>query len=357
MIFRIVGNICLALAVLFYATVLWMINAGASEHDGAQGGAWGLIFLLLPLWFCLAMALCASNANGGLDWLSLGKGSRYLLVVVACLAMAVTTILSGALRHATADQIPWAMRPLVPGAWALWTFPVAVAVFCVLTVNPRLGPSPPQLALRLPVGVAGGLSLLVVCGLLLQWFVSSQQMQAARVDAIVSEEAERARRQLDEVRALDARTNLRELLPYTNRYKDSQVRQLALEKIRAVPDLEEQLAVGLRSRWCEGVLMFLDASDPPDSKPLAEPARDAFLILAEQARQLVREPGTLYPDTFDYDVRLIVAAAEKFRPFGVDYAPAIRVYRTALDEPRRPIIKFNATATLDAWLARRARGR
>jgi hypothetical protein len=32
-----------------------------------------------------------SAANGGLDWLSMARGSQYALVVVTCLAMAVVT--------------------------------------------------------------------------------------------------------------------------------------------------------------------------------------------------------------------------------------------------------------------------
>jgi len=68
------------------------------------------------------------------------------------------------------------------------------------------------------------------------------------------------------------------------------------------------------------VLIFLDASDPPDGKPLAEPARDAFLSAAEHVRTTLREPGTLYPDSFEFQARLVLSVADKFHPFGVDYA-------------------------------------
>lgn len=355
MISRAIGNLCIGLAMLLYALPLPFLAGEPPGHDGSQGAAWGIIFTLIPLWFCLTVALCVSAANGGLDWLAVPRGTLYLLAAVTCLAMAVVTGLSGILRNETADQIPWAMRPLVPWAWAMWLFPILVSTFCLLTINPGLGAAIPRLVLRLPLGAAGGLSLLVAFGLLAQWFISSQQKQAARIDTIVSEQAERTQRQMEEVRGYDANTHLSFVLGYTNRYNDPKLRELALEKIRAVPDLEEQLATGLRGEWCLEVLVFLDASDPPDGKPLAEPAREAFTILADRARARTRNPELLYPDSFDFDVRLILSVADKFRGFGVDYAPAIRAYRGALDEPREQKIKFNAAAALSDWLARDAK--
>ena len=357
MILRTIGNLCVGLAVLLYAVPLPILIEEPRSHDGGQSEAWGLILVLIPLWFCLAVALCARTANGGLDWLSIGRGSQYALALATCLAMAVVTGLSGLLRHETADQIPWAMRPLVPFAWALWIFPLAIAIFSVLTINPALGADVPRLALRAPVGLVGSMSLLVSFGMLAQWFVSSQQNQAARVDAIVNEQSERTQSQIEDLRGHDANTELSFVLGYTNRYHDPKLRELALEKIRAVPDLEEQLITGLRSQWSESVLIFLDASDPPDGKPLAEPARDAFLSTAEHVRTTLREPGTLYPDSFEFQARLVLSVADKFHPFGVDYAPAIRAFRSALDEPHDPKIKFNCAADLDAWLARDAKRR
>jgi hypothetical protein len=354
-ILRTIGNLGIGLAVLLYAIPLPMIIVAPPTHDGGQSEAWGLIFLLLLLWFCLAVALCVSAGSGGLDWLAIGRGSQYALALVTCLAMAMVTAMSGLLRHETADQIPWAMRPLVPFAWAMWVFPLAIAIFSLLTINPALGADVPRLLLRAPLGLVGGMSLAVSIGMLGQWFVSSQEKQAARVDAMVNESSERTKRQMEEVRALDANTQLNQMLGYTNRYHDEALRELALQKIRAVPDLEEQLAFGLRSPWYEYVLIFLDAADPPDGKPLAEPARDAFLAVVDNVRTTLRSPATVHPDSFDFQARLVLSVAEKFRAFGVDYAPAIRAFRTALDDPHDPKVKFNCAADLDAWLARDAK--
>jgi hypothetical protein len=190
MILRTVGNLCVGLAVLLYAIPLPIVISEPRSHDGGQSEAWGLMLLHLVLWFCLAIALCVSAANGGLDWLSMARALQYALLVVTCLAMAAVTALSGLLRHETADQIPWAVRPLVPYAWSMWIFPLVVVVFCLLTINPGLG-AVPRLVLRAPLGLVGGISLLVSFGMLVQWFISSEQQQAARANAIVSEASAR----------------------------------------------------------------------------------------------------------------------------------------------------------------------
>lgn len=354
MILRIAGNLCVGLAVLLYAVPLPMLISEPPSHDGGQSEGWGLILLQLVLWFCMAVALCVSAANGGLDWLWMARSLQYALVVVTSLALAVVSTMSGLLRHETADQIPWAARPLVPYAWAMWVFPLAIMVFCLVTINPALD-AIPRLVIRAPLGLAGGIALLVSFGMLAQWFISSQLRQAARIDATFAGDSARTRQQIEELQKYDANTQLSSVLSYTNRYNDDKVRELALEKIRAVPDLEEQLITGLRSPWFESVLIFLDDADPPDGKALAEPARDAFLLQAEAARATIRAGGFLYPDSFDYQGRLVLSVADKFRAFGVDYVPAIRAFRSAFDEPHDQKVKFACAARLDEWLAREAK--
>lgn len=95
MILRTIGNLCLGLAVLLYAIPRPMIVSAARTHDGGQSEAWGPMLLLVLPWFCPAVALCMSAANGGLDWLSIARGPQYALMLVTCPGMAVVTGLSG----------------------------------------------------------------------------------------------------------------------------------------------------------------------------------------------------------------------------------------------------------------------
>jgi hypothetical protein len=344
------GNVWLGLATLFYAGVLFVDfqTAGLSKSD--QSAFWLLGALLPALWFFLAMALCASVAKGGLDWLKAPRGGQIALVVVACVSFAVVTWLSGVLRGEPADQIPWGMRPLI--SWAIWVFPLVVLAFCVLTIHPTIVARVPAVVFRVPLAAVGALSLLAGGGMLIEWVGSMQLQDQERVERLVSEEAQRHQRRLDEVQALDAEKDMGRLLGYTNRYDDAKVREAALAKIHSNPNLEQELAAMLSNLMGDDVLIFLDASDPPDKKALAEPVREALVTVANEVRESMHGSGTLHADSFDYQAKLVLSVAERFGELGVDYAPAIRAFRNALDEPREEKVKFGCTAMLDGWLAR-----
>jgi hypothetical protein len=46
----------------------------------------------------------------------------------------------------------------------------------------------------------------------------------------------------------------------------------------------------------------------------------------------------------------VLAAADRFKPFGVDYVPAMRTYRAAMDEPNRNHFVPQCRATIDQWI-------
>ena len=350
------GNIWLGLSALLYSILLFIGSQTWSLPKSDQSLFFLLSALLPPLWFCLAMSLSLSVANGGLDWLAISRGGQKVLVWVTCLTLLVVTWFSGNMRREPPDQMPWAMRPLVAGAWAMWLFPLVVLIFCALIIHPGLGRAAPPLGLHAPLAAVGGLSLLVTVGMVAEWVVNSHRHEQAKADAIVSEMDRRVQNQLAELQALDADKQLLVALGYTNRYNDAKVREQALSKIRAVPGLEDQLAAGLRSPLYEQVLIFLDASDPPDRQPLAEPARDAFLSLADSTLAAMRDRnGRVIPGNVDYDARLMLSVADKLQGLGVDYAPAIRAFRSALDEPRAEKLRFECIPAVDSWLARDAK--
>ena len=352
MIGRVAGNLSIGLALLLYAVPLPLVFWSPRGHDGGQGYGWGLILVLVPLWFLLAVALLVSAMNGGLDWTRMARGWQFALVLVTSLAMAVVTTLSGMLRYETADQIPWAVRPLTPFGWAMWVFPLVVILFSAVTINASLGGTLPPFALETMAGVVGGISLLVSFGMLAQWFAFSMQKQAARDGALVAEAAQRPLRELEELRGYDANKDFYIVLGYTNPFNDPRVRALALEKIRAVPNLDEQLAGTLRGPGYDRALMFLATPDASADRALAEAVRDAFLLQAQSTRERMQQPSDVRADDFDFDCRSILSVAEKFRSYGVDYVPAIRSFRSALDEPHHPNVRFACAAQLDDWLAR-----
>jgi len=297
---------------------------------------------------CLGFALAVATAGGALDWLGTGRGMQFAILAASCIAMLAVTWLSGVLREEPAEA-PWAERPFL--IWALYVFPPLIAAVAMLMVNPRLSASLPSLLVRVPLSAIAGASLLVVAGMLGEWMVSIQMREQEHAVAVVAEADERTKTQLAEIPKLDPEKDFGQLLGYTNRFHDSRIRALALETLHSNPNFERDLAAALRNNWRTDALIFLDANDAPVNKAIAEPARDAMFAMADEVRDLIKTESTLHADSFDYRARLVLSVADKLRGMGVDYVPAVRAFRNALDEPRSDKPKANCMAAIDKWLA------
>jgi hypothetical protein len=357
MMARIAANICMGLAGLIYLFGMPFFAASCKTYRDPNGGDPFLLFAQFPLWFLLIIAFCAGTAKGGLDWLLMPRGGQYAVALAAGVAMAVVATMSAAFHYYPEDRIPWAIRPFVPSAWAMWVFPGVVLCFCLFTVNPDLGSFLPRVALRATVAAVGGVSLLVAAGLLCEHIVSSQQRMRASMEKEESQRREEVQRAMAELQALDVANNL----GVASRYLyDPALSKVAIEKIHAVPDLEQRLAAGLRSDWSYEILLLLDTTDPPDKKALAEPVRDALSRVADLVLKYMRGGDYLHPYSFRSEASVALSVADKYSGLGVDLSPPIRAFRSALNEPHstsggyQQEIKFDCAADLDSWLARNA---
>jgi hypothetical protein len=350
----------LAHGALMLAALLLLLLLGvavgpeARGPDAATGRLTAVTLLALPFWCCLSLAAGVATARGGFDWLAAGRGARYALVLSACTAVAVVTWLSAGLRHEPPDQIPWAVRPLV--SWALFVVPTAGLAAVLLALRPALRESVPPLAFRGLVLAVGGVALATGAGLLGQWLVASQQRAAARVEASLREQERRDRQVLAEVEAMDPIADFGPLLGFTSRLESEPIRTLALRKVLSHPSLAEELAARVRDGWSGEVLTFLESNDPPEPRAVAETARAAMLGVAAHVRDRMQNAHWLYDDSFDSAVRRVLAVADKLAGHGVDYVPAVRAVRAALDVPRRQRIEPRCVRTLDRWLAGHAPG-
>jgi hypothetical protein len=345
------GNIALGLSLLLFLILQFLAFPGPTRGENGMGQAFGLALILLPLWICLGGALLASAGIAALDWLTSSRGLQITALVFSCIAMMVVSWFSSLMIHEPANQIPWAARPFL--YWAIEAFPIVVMIFCAVTLNSRSG----GWWLRVPLALVAASAMLSIVGMLGEWFISSQQREYARADAIVSEQDQRTKDQIQEVTIADPEKDFGNLLLFTNRYHDAKVREPAAAKLRTNPNLERELAEYLRNGRDEP-LIFLDATDPPDRKPLAEPFRDGVLVMAKEVRERLRTEYTFHADSFDFDTRLILSVAEKLRGLGTDLVPAIREYRAAMEEPRADKSskeRLNCITVLDSWLKQNGR--
>ena len=108
----------------------------------------------------------------------------------------------------------------------------------------------------------------------------------------------------------------------------------------------------LRSSSFEPGLTYLRDNDPPgDPAPLAEPARDAILLSAERLRGEIATGRPVEAKDIEARVDSILTVAGKFSKYGVDFVPAVRACRAALDAPKQAEVPSSSLKKMDTWLA------
>jgi hypothetical protein len=347
---QITGNIVVSLALFLYALTLQLLLHDVTQKRDQGGALWGSLFIILPLWILLTIGMLLATARGGFDWLPVSRGTQYFIAALFGIALLVVTFFSFLTKIEHAGQLPWAVRPF--GAWALFLFPPVAMAFVFLTLNSSLSGKISLPTRSAPLIFIGALSLLACIAMLGQWVMHAQRKQVARAERAVAAHNERDRNIMERLQTLSATNDFAELLGFANRFENPDIRKVAIEKAQSHPEFMAALKRVLDNGWVSQALVYLDACDIADPKVLATSVREAIAVLTEDAKDSVARTHTFHADQFDWNTRLILSVADKFSEAGVDYVPAIRVYRATLDSQRTRDVKINARQTLDAWLAK-----
>src|SRR5262249_53644868 len=157
---------------------------------------------------------------------------------------------------------------------AAYMVPLALAVLGGLWLNSdRL--DFPQRPLRIAFGVMTAIALLsnIVFGVEIRLGQKREADETARTHFAI-------------VQQTDAEKDFTGLLRYSSRTERAPTRELAVQKILATgPRFNDLMIECLKTPMFEEGLTYLRDNEPPgDAAPLAEPARDAFLSLANRFR-------------------------------------------------------------------------
>ncbi len=355
-----IGNICLALASLLYILFLGTLSMemGASRSDLSGVVIFPILSLLLFILF--STAFCAVAANGKLDWIGWPRGTQYFSVIVSCLTLTIIIGFSALVRKEPASDIPWAIRPFIP--WAPLVLPPVLIAVSFLWLNRDLGASIVWLrgafVCLCAIGLLTGLGLL---GEIVYW---NQQRTNQRIGEITERENDRDRMILDQVKAADPEKDFGSLLGQTSRFEKPEIRALALQKVLSNTNFTSMMAAHLRGQTYFNVaLIFLRDNDPPDKAALAEPVRDAFVLVAQSVRDTMHTEFNPRGFEFTSDADEVLVVADKFASYGVDYTAAILAYRAALDEPgqsthyKEESLKTDLASRgqVDRWLAKKGK--
>src|SRR5262249_17817931 len=152
-------------------------------------------------------------------------------------------------------------------------FPVVAMAFVAIALN-----GVATFAVRLAFAMMTAVSILATLGMLLQLLVHSSQRQAARVEQLVSENNKRDRDILERLQTLNPTNDLPELLGFSNRFENPDIRKLAISKAESHPQFRDALASVLKTWRADSALVYLDACDvsPADKAFLAEAVRSAI---------------------------------------------------------------------------------
>jgi hypothetical protein len=347
----ILGNLLLGLSAFLYLVPLQIFLRQPIVHSGHNaGGVIGFVFVTIPLWLTLFLACCVLLARGQFDWLGGGRGWQLLVLFVTFLALTVVTSLAAMLRED--PQIPWALRPVMP--WGIYLLPLLAMLPVLFQLNPAVGAAVPLLASRLMLSACGAVALISSLGMVVEWIVWQEKRAAAAVKEQAAFEDKNLRSLVAEVEALDPINDLGRLLGHAaaNRYEAP--RDLAAKKIQTHPRLQEELALRLTNQWKLEALGYLELNNPPDAAALAVPVRIALEGLAVWIKGEVERSAHHWPEAFYSDTKMALAVADKFAPYGIDYIPAIRAWRSAFDHPHAKQANIAAPQLIDAWLASHA---
>lgn len=332
------GNICVGLLGLCAFVMFRFVSESVSRYDYLIAGMFSM-FLLVALFAVFA----AITATGKLDFLGWPRLWQYGGVAIVSLSITVLAGMSAAVHGSGGREFPWSIHPFCP--WAAYTLPFVLALIAALWLNSgRLALS--EYPLRVIFGIVTAIAL------------SSNITFGVEIRRAIQQKAEdQAREDLLTVQRTDPEQDFSRLLHYTSRFERPPIRQLALQKVLATgPRFEALMTECLRTPVFQEGLTYLRDNDPPgDAAPFAEPARDAILKSAERLREEIGTGRHVDADAVESGVDSVLTVADKFSKYGVDFLPAVRDYRAALDAPKSARVPSASMRKMDTWLAAKSK--
>ncbi|HRD52552.1 MAG TPA: hypothetical protein PKY96_07885, partial [Flavobacteriales bacterium] len=261
---QIIGNACVGLATLIFLLplqrFLWEWARREASNDQWVTPA---LYLLVPLWLLLMVALLCVTASGGFDWLRLGRTKLYVLTVAAAIALATVSFVFIALYI----RPGFTPRALYSPVLYLVTFSTVLLVLGSL--NPKLASVVPTQWLQKPWALLSAVSLVGCVAYSGYWIATNGVQGVVGFAHRIINHGPASAEELAQIARMDPETDFESLLWRTDRDASNEVRDAASARLRSHPRFLERMAYELDSGYAEPALIFV---------------RDAELTRAEKAR-------------------------------------------------------------------------
>lgn len=293
------GTAALGLAVLLTLLLAFTTKLFTLRPPGGPD-AMGLVvvfFLPVAAWLLVLAGALAAVGRGAFDWVSRSPG-------VPTLAVLGTVVGLGGLSVAAAMfslEVRYASRTVVGLAGGLFLPLAVIGLLGFLTWSEPAAVAAARWVRPASLSLAGLAGAAFAGGLVLLAIQSAEKARVAeesrrwydeRSAGIRAENAERERKQAEELAALPDDTPIEVWVTHLFIDRSEEHHRRAIERIRALPDLTARLAAGLERPeplQREYVLNFVAMAGTPD--PAWEPlVRNAILRLADDYRAEAKEP-------------------------------------------------------------------
>ena len=348
---QLLGNILLIVATLAFISIL-PAQIGlerAPAGDYAVGYAWGLIFKGALFILCLLLLAIAIGLNGGFAGLAY-KNVSGVNMAIGGILLVITSIMVIANSRFGAWGIAEPIKKLI------WYIPVVLQVLLLVAgfvlVNQKMLYAP-----LLAKGVSLALISVSIVGIA-SIFVGNQAHNLQLRKEFMKDNpyglSENEQQMIKTIDDCDITKNMVFLLVYTDNNQHKLVREKALAKIKTNANWQQELITKLQNDWAPEVFTFLASNNVDSAALYLEPIQKGILVQSKLVRDSIRSashPSNFYSGLFSWEIERVMRTADKFDNMGVDYLPAMKELRSALNQSSRyGKENFSITPKLDKWI-------
>ncbi len=343
----IIGNVFLTLASLIYGVMFYaMYLDDAKGNDASMGYGYLTIAANLAFFVCMAISTICIAKNDGFDWLP--QNYRYLMVTVGLVSILITNFLFAISKYEN-PLSHWikGFMSIIPGL-----LPLLILLSGFILLNEALRVGLPVLVYKLPLAVISALSVLICLSGLVFLVIESVRSENKKIETSISDQNRYHTEYLADITHCDPMTGIVSILCFTSRYHDADIHDSAVAKIKENPEWQEALVKILESPYYyKEVYTFLDYNEVPNKTLFLIPLHASILRLAEDIRKEIKTTNNRQHWLLDsYQIVRMLGAVDQFKNMGLDFLPAVRAVRAALDEPVADPVKFDDAPALDSWI-------
>ena len=345
-----IATLGLVLAALVALAFNAMVYGPIGGGDAVVGKIWGQIYLASAFFVLMAAVVGILAIQGGAQEISEKRFHAFAILCVGLFAAVVVMTLSALFRLEPRPPFPFGFY----GAFATWMIPALLILLAVFRLYEPLRSAVPIRFTNALGIVTFGLSALGLLGGLLFWFATHLERSGNRAQEASLREDRIHADHLRAIEACDVQNNLHQILGYTDRYHDPDVRGTAMTKIKSRADFETVIAGYLGGPATQEAFVFVASNDVSDPSKFEEPIRKGILRTADWVRktlQTASHESNLYADQFGYEVDRILWTSERHRLWGPPFLTALKDLRSAFDATagvQKPT--FTCVRRLDQWI-------